>query len=75
MNRWSNGIEVQLLVTSTVTSNQVLFNLPITDWTIKRIRGNDYCAFRHRLDELRPLIARALRESSAYAIALPRCQD
>jgi len=28
-----------------------------------------------RLDELRPLLARALRESNAYAIELPRCQE
>lgn len=28
-----------------------------------------------RLDELRPVLARALRESNAYAIALPCCQD
>lgn len=28
-----------------------------------------------RLDELRPVLARALRESSSYAIEFPRCHD
>ncbi len=28
-----------------------------------------------RLDELRPVLARALRESNAYAVEFPRCQD
>ncbi len=28
-----------------------------------------------RLEELRPVLARALRESNAYAIEFPRCQD